>query len=188
MDGSSANLSAIAQVTSSQTLEFKYQRRRTDEVGFPDFQSPFFFQEITLPWSRLDKMSATYSVTNLASWFPRLTVTPYYQRQDRLLRNRLPAQFPAPTAVTFFPINVFRLNIESDTRQQVWTPGVDVQATFQLARSQSPHRRRDRRIATAVRTSARARRPRRRSARWRSAREVRPRRSIRRPSCSVRRR
>ena len=133
MDGSSANLSAITQVTSSQTLEFKYQRRRTDEVGFPDFQSPFFFQEITLPWSRLDKMSATYSVTNLATWFPRLTVTPYYQRQDRLLRNRLPAQFPAPTAVTFFPINVFRLNIESDTRQQVWTPGVDVQATFQLA-------------------------------------------------------
>ncbi len=133
MDGSSANLSAITQVTSSQTLEFKYQRRRANEVGFPDFQAPFFFQEITLPWSRLDKMSATYSVTNLASWFPRLTVTPYYQRQDRLLRNRLPAQFPAPTAMTFFPINVFRLNIESDTRQQVWTPGVDVQGTFQLA-------------------------------------------------------
>ena len=39
-------------------------------------------------------------------------------------------QFPAPTAGTFFPINVFRLNILSDTRQQVWTPGVDVQATF----------------------------------------------------------
>ena len=35
MDGSSANLSAIAQLASSQTLEFKYQRRRANDVGFP---------------------------------------------------------------------------------------------------------------------------------------------------------
>ncbi len=28
---------------------------------------------------------------------------------------------------------MFRLNIESETRQQVWTPGLDVQATFQMA-------------------------------------------------------
>ena len=34
------------------------------DVGFPDFAEPFFFQSITLPWSRLDKISATYSVTN----------------------------------------------------------------------------------------------------------------------------
>jgi hemoglobin/transferrin/lactoferrin receptor protein len=133
MDGSSANLSAIAQLSTSQTLEFRYQRRRATDVGFPDFEVPFFFQEITLPWSRFDKATATYTATNLASWFPRLTVTPYFQRQDRLLRNRLSAQFPAPTAVTFFPINVFKLQIESDTRQQVWTPGVDVQATFQVS-------------------------------------------------------
>jgi hemoglobin/transferrin/lactoferrin receptor protein len=132
MEGHSANLSAIAKLASSQTLEFKYQRRRAVDVGFPDFAAPFFFQEITLPWSRLEKYSATYAVTNLASWWPRLTVTPYYQRQDRLLRNRLPVQFPVPTDPTFFPINVFRLNIESDTRQQVWTPGLDVQATFQM--------------------------------------------------------
>jgi hemoglobin/transferrin/lactoferrin receptor protein len=133
MDGSAVNLSAITQLTPSQTVEFKYQRRRANDVGFPDFAAPFFFQEITLPWSRLDKMSATYSVTNLASWWPRLTLTPYYQRQDRLLRNRLPVQFPVPTAVTFLPIDVFRLNVESDTRQQVWTPGLDVQAVFQVA-------------------------------------------------------
>ncbi len=132
MDGSSANLSAIAQIASSHTVEFKYQRRHASDVGFPDFAEPFFFQQITLPWSRLDKMSATYSVTSLASWWPRLTITPYYQRQDRLLRNQLPAQFPVPSP-GFFPINVFRLNIESETRQQVWTPGVDVQATFQMA-------------------------------------------------------
>jgi outer membrane receptor protein involved in Fe transport len=32
--------------------------------------------------------------------------------------------------VAFFPISVFRLDVQSDTRQQVWTPGLDVQATF----------------------------------------------------------
>jgi hemoglobin/transferrin/lactoferrin receptor protein len=132
MDGTSINVAGIARLATTHTLEVKYQRRRADEVGFPDFAAPFFFQEITLPWSRFEKYSATYSVNNLATWFPRLTITPYYQRQDRLLRNRLPVQFPRPTAVTFFPIDVFRLNIESDTRQQVWTPGVDVQSTFQL--------------------------------------------------------
>jgi hypothetical protein len=68
-------------------------------------------------------------MTGLTSWLPRLAITPYYQRQDRLLRNRLPAQFPVP-GPRFFPIDVFRLNIESDTRQQVWTPGLDVQATI----------------------------------------------------------
>jgi hemoglobin/transferrin/lactoferrin receptor protein len=129
MTGSSANLSAIAMLTPSQTIELKYQRRRAEDVGFPDFAAPFFFQEITLPFSRLDKVSASYTLTNLASWLPRLTVAPYYQRQDRLLRNRLPAQFPVP-GPRFFPVDVFRLNIESDTRQQVWTPGVDVQATL----------------------------------------------------------
>jgi outer membrane receptor protein involved in Fe transport len=63
-----------------------------------------------------------------------LTATAYFQRQDRKLRNiDIPVQFPAPTAVTFFPINVFRLNINSDTRQKVVTPGLDVQSTFLLS-------------------------------------------------------
>jgi outer membrane receptor protein involved in Fe transport len=35
--------------------------------------------------------------------------------------------------MAFFPISIFRLNIRSETRQQVWTPGLDVQANFQLA-------------------------------------------------------
>jgi outer membrane receptor protein involved in Fe transport len=129
MRGSSANLSAVAMLTPSQTVEFKYQRRRATDIGFPDFAAPFFFQEITLPFSRLDKASATYSITGIASWLPRLAITPYFQHQDRLLRNRLPAQFPVP-GPRFFPIDVFRLNIESDTRQQVWTPGLDLQATI----------------------------------------------------------
>lgn len=59
-----------------------------------------------------------------------MSATAYFQTQDRLLRNDFPVQFPAPTAGSFFPISVFRLNILSDTRQQVSTPGLDLQATF----------------------------------------------------------
>jgi len=129
MSGSSANASGMAMITPSQTLEMKYQHRRAEDVGFPDFAEPYFFQGITLPWSQLDKFSATYAFTNVTPAMTRLAITPYYQRQDRLLRNRVPVQFPEPSPA-FFPIFVNRLDILSETRQQVWTPGVDVQATF----------------------------------------------------------
>jgi hemoglobin/transferrin/lactoferrin receptor protein len=130
MRGSSANLAAIARLSTRQTLEVRYQRRHAENIGFPDFVAPFFFQTITLPWSRFEKASATYTATDIRPWFSRLNVTFYRQQQDRLLRNDFPVQFPAPTAGSFFPITVFRLNILSDTRQQVWTPGLDVQGTF----------------------------------------------------------
>ncbi len=129
MTGSSANLAGLVRLSPSQQLAVKYQRRRATDVGFPDFARPFFFQGITLPWSNLDKGSATYTLTDPTPWLSKIVATAYYQRQDRLLRNQFPVQFPAPSD-TFFPISVFRLNILSDTQQQVWTPGVDVQATF----------------------------------------------------------
>jgi outer membrane receptor protein involved in Fe transport len=130
MEGSSANLAVRALVTPTQELQVKYQRRRASNIGFPDFQAPFFFQTITLPWSRFDKFSASYAITDITPWLTRLSVTGYLQQQDRLLHNEFPAQFPAPTPGAFFPIGVFRLDIESDTRQQVETPGLDVQATL----------------------------------------------------------
>ena len=129
MRGNSVSLAGLVKLGSTQTLEATYRRRRTTDVGFPDFAEPAFFQGIALPFSNLDKFSATYSATNLMPWFSRFSATSYYQRQDRLLRNNVPVQFPQPAA-TFFPISVFRLDILSETRQQVWTPGVDVQATF----------------------------------------------------------
>lgn len=129
MSGTSANFAAVARLAANQTLELRHQRRSAENVGFPDFETPFFFQRITLPWSRFNKTAATYTATDLAPWFSRLTATYYWQQQDRLLRNQFPVQFPAPAA-TFFPISVFRLNILSDTRQVVSTPGVDVQGTF----------------------------------------------------------
>ncbi|HUF48785.1 MAG TPA: TonB-dependent receptor [Vicinamibacterales bacterium] len=131
MNGSSADLAARVLLAPNQDLELRYQRRRADAIGFPDFAAPFFFQEITLPWSRLDKSSVRYTVRDLTPWLRRVAASAYVQRQDRLLHNDFPVQFPAP-APTFFPITVFRLNIDSDTRQQVETPGFEVQANMQV--------------------------------------------------------
>jgi hemoglobin/transferrin/lactoferrin receptor protein len=131
MDGTSADLAATVLVADNQELRVRYQRRRANAIGFPDFAEPFFFQAITLPWSRLDKTSASYIVRDLTPWLRQVSASAYFQRQDRLLRNDFPVQFPVPSA-SFFPISVFRLNIESDTRQQVETPGFEVQANMQV--------------------------------------------------------
>ncbi len=130
MEGNSANLSAIARISATQLFEVKYQRRHAEGVGFPDFEQPYFFQSISLPWSRLDKVSATWSAANLTPWLSQVSATGYLQKQDRLLRNVFAVQFPVPTANSFFPIDVFAIDINSDTRQLVSTPGLDAQATF----------------------------------------------------------
>jgi hemoglobin/transferrin/lactoferrin receptor protein len=131
MEGSSADLAATALVTPNQELQVRYQRRRTENIGFADFEDPFFFQTVTLPWSRLDKFSASYSFVDVTPWLPRLTARAYVQRQDRVLRTQFPVQFPVPGA-RFFPVSIFRLDIDSQTRQQVTTPGVEVQANIQM--------------------------------------------------------
>ncbi|MGE5198654.1 MAG: TonB-dependent receptor, partial [Rhodospirillaceae bacterium] len=132
--GSSLNATGLFALTGSQTLQVKYIRRQMDNVGFPDFEQPVFFQRVTLPYSDLDRFSARYEARALTPWFTNLKITGYYQDQRRLLRNEFPVQFPVPSPA-FFPINVFRLDLVSDTEQHVWTPGLDVQATFVPARS-----------------------------------------------------
>ncbi len=131
MEGSSADLAGTVLVARNQELQVRYQRRRAAAIGFPDFAEPFFFQSITLPWSRLDKTSARYTVRDLTPWLRQVSASAYFQRQDRLLRNNFPVQFPVPGA-RFFPIDVFRLDIESNTRQLVETPGFEVQANMQV--------------------------------------------------------
>jgi len=128
-EGSNFNLSGLFSLAENQTLSVKYIRRRASEVGFPDFSEPFFFQQITLPGSDLDRVSARYQRQSLTPWFSNLSATVYYQKQDRLLRNDFPVQFPVP-GPAFFPINVFRLDILSDTQQNVGTLGFDLQNTF----------------------------------------------------------
>ena len=128
--GNYVNASSLISVGERRSLRVRYQRRRMDDIGFPDFDQPYFFNDTSLPFSNLDRVSARYEAQAVTPWLANLSATAYYQRTERLLRNLLPVQFPAPTPVAFFPISVFRLDVLSDTEQRVWTPGVDVQAVL----------------------------------------------------------
>ena len=129
-EGKFVNASGLFRIGERRTLRVRYQNRRMEDIGFPDFEQPYFFNDTSLPYNNLDKFSARYEAQALTPWLANLSLTAYYQRTERLLRTTLPVQFPAPTAVTFFPISVFRLDILSDTEQRVWTPGVDLNAVF----------------------------------------------------------
>lgn len=124
------NASGLVKLADRRTLKLRYQQRRMEDIGFPDFAAPYFFNATSLPHSRLDRASIRYEAQAITPWLANLSVNAYYQRTERLLQNLLPVQFPAPTAVRFFPINVMRLDILSQTEQRVWTPGVDVQAVW----------------------------------------------------------
>ncbi|MCX6543675.1 MAG: TonB-dependent receptor [Acidobacteria bacterium] len=127
------NIGGLLAISAKQTLQVKYIRRRIENAGFPDFQQPTFFQQVSLPFNNLDRLSMKYEVRAITPWFTNLKVSGYFQDQNRLLRNQFPVQYPVPSPA-FFPINVYQLQIVSDTQQHVRTPGVDVQATFVPAR------------------------------------------------------
>jgi len=129
-EGKFVNASGLFKLGDRRSLRVRYQSRRMEDVGFPDFEQPFFFNDTSLPYSNLDKLSARYEARAITPWLANLSLTAYYQRTERLLRTTLPVQFPAPTAVVFFPISVMRLDILSETEQRVWTPGVDLNAVF----------------------------------------------------------
>ena len=61
------------------------------------FRRPYFFNATSLPHSNLDRVSARYEAQAVTPWLANLSLTAYYQRTERLLRNALPVQFPAPT-------------------------------------------------------------------------------------------
>jgi outer membrane receptor protein involved in Fe transport len=129
-NGHFVNVSSLVKLADRQTLRVRYQTRRMNDIGFPDFVDPIFFNTISLPHSNLDKISGRYEVRAVTPWLASLSASAYYQRTERLLDNVLPVQFAAPTPVTRLPISVFRLNIHSETEQRVWTPGVDLQAVL----------------------------------------------------------
>ena len=128
--GNYLNASSLIKVGERRSVRVRYQRRRMEDIGFPDFAGPYFFNETSLPNSNLERVSARYEAQAVTPRLANLTATAYYQRTERLLRNRLPVQFPAPTPTAFFPVSVMRLDVLSDTEQQVDSPGVDVQAVF----------------------------------------------------------
>jgi len=134
-EGRFINASSLVKLGDRRSLRVRYQSRRMQDIGFPDFEQPYFFNDTSLAHSNLDRISARYEAQAITPWLANLSLTAYYQRTERLLRTTLPVQFPAPTAVAFFPITVLRLDIMSDTEQRVWTPGVDLNAVFVPAKN-----------------------------------------------------
>jgi hemoglobin/transferrin/lactoferrin receptor protein len=133
--GNFVNASSVFAIGERQTVRLRYQRRRMEDIGFPDFVDPIFFNVTSLPHSRLDRVSGRYEIRGVTPWLASVSATAYYQRTERLLDNVLPVQFAAPTPVVRLPVSVFRLNVHSETEQRVWTPGVDVQAAIVPAAS-----------------------------------------------------
>jgi len=124
------NASGLVKLSDTRALRVRYQQRRVSDTGFPDFVEPYFFNVVSLPKSNFDRVSVRYEAQAVTPWLANISLTGYYQRQVRLLENLFPVQFPAPTPTTFYPISVFRLNVKSETTQQVWTPGIDLQAVL----------------------------------------------------------
>lgn len=132
--GNFLTASGLVKLSETRTVRVRYQRRRVMDTGFPDFTDPYFFNGVRLPQSDFDRVSARYEARAITPWLANLTLTAYYQRQQRTLENTFPVQFPVPSAA-FFPITVFRLNVRSATEQRVWTPGVDLQAVLVPAKN-----------------------------------------------------
>ena len=134
-EGKFVNASSLIKLGDRRSLRIRYQSRRMTDVGFPDFEQPYFFNDTALPYSNLDRVSARYEAQAVTPWLANLSLSAHFQRTERLLRTTLPVQFPAPTPVAFFPISVLRLDILSDTEQRVSTPGVDLHAVFVPAKN-----------------------------------------------------
>jgi outer membrane receptor protein involved in Fe transport len=134
-EGKFVSGSGLVRMGERRSLRIRVQSRHMDNVGFPDFEQPFFFNDTSLPFSNFDKLSLRYEAQDVTPWLANLSLTGYYQNVDRMLQTTLPVQFPAPTAVAFFPIAVMRLDILSETRQRVFTPGVGLNAVIIPARN-----------------------------------------------------
>ena len=74
-----------------------------EDVGFPDFEQPFFFNDTSLPYSNLDKVSARYEARAITPWLANLSLTAYYQRTERLLQNDAAGAVPGAHAGGVLP-------------------------------------------------------------------------------------
>ncbi|MEM2591090.1 MAG: TonB-dependent receptor [Thermofilaceae archaeon] len=129
--GSNLSLSARYFLGENQSLRLSLNRRRNGFIGFPDFIQPFFFQVINLPRSDLDKVNLHYENQGFTDWFTRLAVGAYWQAQDRILRNDFAVFGSTPPRPGDPPLDtISRVDILSNTRQNVKSFGYDVQTNF----------------------------------------------------------
>jgi outer membrane receptor protein involved in Fe transport len=91
-EGKFINASGLFKVGDRRSVRVRYQSRRMEDVGFPDFEQPYFFNDTSLPHSNLDKISARYEAQALTPWLANVSLTAYYQSLKRLLRTTLPVR------------------------------------------------------------------------------------------------
>lgn len=115
--------------TDNDVLRVSWNRRRASDIGFPDFKPPLFFQTLSLPYSNLDKYGMRYQKSGITPWFTGLSLNFYHQVQDRNLRNDFSA-FAISGPPSRGAETLQRVDVLSDTRQNVKSYGYDVQATF----------------------------------------------------------
>jgi len=121
--------------TDKDALRVNWNRRRAEDIGFPDFAEPYFFQVITLPFSNLDKYGLRYQRAGITPWFTGLSVNVYHQVQDRNLRNDFAVVSSAPPAPGQQPLDsIIRVKLLTDTRQNVKSYGWDTQANFLISK------------------------------------------------------
>jgi hemoglobin/transferrin/lactoferrin receptor protein len=130
--GNSLNVVGRYFISGQQSVKVNWIRRRAVDIGFPDFAPPYFFQVIKLPGSDLDKASLRYEAAALTPWFSRLAVGGYWQHQNRRLFNDFFVLSLSPSEVTPALDELTRVDIVSNTGQNVKSFGYDVQANFLL--------------------------------------------------------
>jgi outer membrane receptor protein involved in Fe transport len=81
--GNYVNASSLIKVGDRRSVRIRYQRRRMNDIGFPDFAQPYFFNDTSLPFSNLDRVSARYEAQAVTPWLANLSASAYYQRTDR---------------------------------------------------------------------------------------------------------
>lgn len=119
--GSNTQLVGRFFLTNSQSIRAAYERRRATNIGVAGVVGVFtaFF-----PFSSRDKVSARYEGQNLLPNLARLSLSTYYQRQERNFSNVL----NVPAAPPFFP-GTFQF---SETNTRTTTAGFDAQSNWTL--------------------------------------------------------
>jgi hemoglobin/transferrin/lactoferrin receptor protein len=119
--GSNTQLVGRFFIDDSQSIKASYERRRAGNIGVPGAFGVFtaFF-----PFSNRDKVSGRYEAQYLLPHLSWLTVSTYYQKQDRNFSNIL----SVPAAPPFFP-GQFQF---SETNTKTTTAGFDAQSNWTL--------------------------------------------------------
>lgn len=121
--GSNTQVTTRFFINDTNTLRFNYERRRAADIGSSTLVGVFnaFF-----PFSNREKFSARYDTVNLTEHLSRVSISGYYQTQDRNFTNIL----TVPPVPPFFP-GIFQF---SETVTDTNTSGFDVQTDWTLGR------------------------------------------------------